>query len=234
MKQENRDELERRVVSENAAIGFAFDGDGDRFFAVDDRGQFVPGDFLTALMGCYMLECEPGAKVISDVRCSWVVRDRIEGAGGRSLVERVGHSFIKPRMFEEEAIFAGELSGHYYFRDFFGADSGIVPSLILLQMLSERGGESLSRLLSSIEDRYFISWEINSRVEDPQAKLEELARRYGDGRLEQIDGISVSYEDWHFNVRASNTEPLLRLNLEALTQQRMEDKRDEVLAIIRA
>ncbi len=234
MKQENRDELERRVVSENAAIGFAFDGDGDRFFAVDDRGQFVPGDFLTALMGCYMLECEPGAKVISDVRCSWVVRDRIEGAGGRSLVERVGHSFIKPRMFEEEAIFAGELSGHYYFRDFFGADSGIVPSLILLQMLSDRGGESLSRLLSSIEDRYFISWEINSRVEDPQAKLEELARRYGDGRLEQIDGISVSYEDWHFNVRASNTEPLLRLNLEALTQQRMEDKRDEVLAIIRA
>jgi phosphomannomutase len=234
MKQENRDELERRVVSENAAIGFAFDGDGDRFFAVDDRGQFVPGDFLTALMGCYMLECEPGAKVISDVRCSWVVRDRIEGAGGRSLVERVGHSFIKPRMFEEEAIFAGELSGHYYFRDFFGADSGIVPSLILLQMLSDRGGESLSRLLSSIEDRYFISWEINSRVEDPQVKLEELARRYGDGRLEQIDGISVSYEDWHFNVRASNTEPLLRLNLEALTQQRMEDKRDEVLAIIRA
>ncbi|MED5414002.1 MAG: phosphomannomutase/phosphoglucomutase, partial [Candidatus Latescibacterota bacterium] len=103
MKQENRDELERRVVSENAAIGFAFDGDGDRFFAVDDRGHFVPGDFLTALMGCYMLECEPGAKVISDVRCSWVVRDRIEGAGGRSLVERVGHSFIKPRMFEEEA-----------------------------------------------------------------------------------------------------------------------------------
>jgi len=234
MKQENRDELERRVVSENAAIGFAFDGDGDRFFAVDDRGHFVPGDFLTALMGCYMLECEPGAKVISDVRCSWVVRDRIEGAGGRSLVERVGHSFIKPRMFEEEAIFAGELSGHYYFRDFFGADSGIVPSLILLQMLSDRGGESLSRLLSSIEDRYFISWEINSRVEDPQVKLEELARRYGDGRLEQIDGISVSYEDWHFNVRASNTEPLLRLNLEALTQQRMEDKRDEVLAIIRA
>ena len=172
--------------------------------------------------------------MISDVRCSWVVRDRIEGAGGRSLVERVGHSFIKPRMFEEEAIFAGELSGHYYFRDFFGADSGIVPSLILLQMLSDRGSESLSRLLSSIEDRYFISWEINSRVEDPQAKLEVLARRYGDGRLEQIDGISVSYEDWHFNVRASNTEPLLRLNLEALTQQRMEDKRDEVLAIIRA
>lgn len=234
MKEENRAELQRRVVEEKAAIGFAFDGDGDRFFAVDDRGQFVPGDFLTALMGCYLLEREPGAKIISDVRCSWVVRDRIEAGGGQSLVERVGHSFIKPRMFEEGAVFAGELSGHYYFRDFFGADSGLVPSLILLQMLSDGGGEPLSRLLSSIEDRYFISWEINSRVDDPQAKLAELARRYADGRIERIDGISVSFDDWHFNVRASNTEPLLRLNLEALTKQRMEEKRDEVLAIIRA
>ncbi|MBT3346316.1 MAG: phosphomannomutase/phosphoglucomutase [Gemmatimonadetes bacterium] len=234
MKEENRAELQRRVVEEGAAIGFAFDGDGDRFFAVDDRGKFVPGDFLTALMGCYLLEREPGAKIISDVRCSWVVRDRIEAGGGESLVERVGHSYIKPRMFEENAVFAGELSGHYYFRDFFGADSGIVPALILLQMLSDGGGEPLSRLLSSIEDRYFISWEINSRVDDPQAKLDELARRYGDGRIERIDGISVSFDDWHFNVRASNTEPLLRLNLEALTRQRMEEKRDEVLAIIHA
>jgi len=155
-------------------------------------------------------------------------------AGGRSLVERVGHSFLKPRMFEENAIFAGELSGHYYFRDFFGADSGIVPSLILLQMLSEGGGEPLSRRLTCLEDRYFISGEINSHVDDPQAKLEELANRYGDGHIERLDGISVSFDDWHFNVRASNTEPLLRLNLEALTKQRMEDKRDEVLAIIRA
>lgn len=233
MKEENRAELQRRVVEEGAAIGFAFDGDGDRFFAVDDRGQFVPGDFLTALMGCYLLEREPGAKIISDVRCSWVVRDRIEAGGGQSLVERVGHSFIKPRMFEENAVFAGELSGHYYFRDFFGADSGIVPSLILLQMLSDGGGKPLSKLLSSIEDRYFISWEINSRVDDPQAKLEELAARYSDGYIERIDGISVSYDDWHFNVRASNTEPLLRLNLEALSRQSMEEKRDEVLALIR-
>ena len=234
MKEENRAELQQRVIDEGAAIGFAFDGDGDRFFAIDDRGQFVPGDFLTALMGCYLLGREPGAKVISDVRCSWAVRDRILQAGGRSLVERVGHSFLKPRMFEENAIFAGELSGHYYFRDFFGADSGIVPSLILLQMLSEGGGEPLSRRLTCLEDRYSISGEINSHVDDPQAKLEELANRYGDGHIERLDGISVSFDDWHFNVRASNTEPLLRLNLEALTKQRMEDKRDEVLAIIRA
>jgi phosphomannomutase len=233
MQPENRADLERRVIEEGADIGFAFDGDGDRFFIVDDRGHFVPGDFVTALMGCYMLERDPGGKVVYDVRCSWAVPDLIKQAGGTPLVERVGHSFLKPRIFEEGAVYAGELSGHYYFREFYGADSGIVPSLVMLEMLSKRGVK-LSELLAPLESKYFLSSEINSRVDDPLAKIEALAKRYGDGAIERIDGITISFDDWHFNVRPSNTEPLLRLNLEALSQGMMEQKRDEVLEFIRS
>jgi phosphomannomutase len=157
----------------------------------------------------------------------------IKAAGGTPLIERVGHSFLKPRIFEEGAVYAGELSGHYYFREFFGADSGVVPSLVMLEMLSVRG-VALSELLGPLERKYFLSAEINSRVDDPAAKIAALAERYGDGEIERIDGISVSYEDWHFNVRPSNTEPLLRLNLEALSRELMEAKRDEVLDFIRS
>ena len=233
MQPENRADLERRVIEEGADIGFAFDGDGDRFFIVDDRGHFVPGDFVTALMGCYMLERDPGGKVVYDVRCSWAVPDLIKQAGGTPLVERVGHSFLKPRIFEEGAVYAGELSGHYYFREFYGADSGIVPSLVILEMLSKRRVK-LSELLAPLESKYFLSSEINSRVDDPLAKIEALAKRYGDGAIERMDGITISFDDWHFNVRPSNTEPLLRLNLEALSQGMMEQKRDEVLEFIRS
>ncbi len=232
MQEENRADLVRRVREEQADVGFAFDGDGDRFFVIDDRGQFVPGDFLTALMGGYLLERHPGSRILYDVRCSWAVRDFISAAGGEALVERVGHAFIKPRMFEEGAVFAGELSGHFYFRDFFGADSGLLPSLLLLELLSLRG--KLSRLLAPFESGYFISGEINSEVADPQAKIAELAERYGEGEIEYIDGISVSFDDWHFNVRPSNTEPLLRLNLEGRSQETMTARRDEVLGVIRS
>ena len=233
MQPENRADLERRVIEEGADIGFTFDGDGDRFFIVDDRGHFVPGDFVTALMGCYMLERDPGGKVVYDVRCSWAVPDLIKQAGGTPLIERVGHSFLKPRIFEEGAVYAGELSGHYYFREFYGADSGIVPSLVMLEMLSKREVQ-LSELLAPLESKYFLSSEINSRIDDPLAKIEALAKRYGDGAIERIDGITISFDDWHFNVRPSNTEPLLRLNLEALSQVMMEQKRDEVLEFIRS
>jgi phosphomannomutase len=233
MKEENRADLVARVKAEGADLGFAFDGDGDRFFVVDDRGEFVPGDFITALMGCYLLEKHPGAKIVYDVRCSWAVKDLISAAGGVPLIERVGHSFLKPRLARENGIFAGELSGHYYFKDFFGADSGIAPSLFLLELLSSKG-KKLSELLAPLEEKYFISWEINSKVDDPDAKIEAIAERYSDGFIERIDGISISYDDWHFNVRPSNTEPLLRLNLEGLSRQLMEEKRDEVLAFIRS
>lgn len=231
---ENRAELQQRVKDEGADIGFAFDGDGDRFFAIDDRGEFISGDFLTAILGRYLLEKEPGAKILYDVRASWAVPDEVRAAGGIPLVERVGHAFIKRRMANEDAIFAGEVSGHYYFKAFAFADSGIIPSLYLLEMLSKRGVK-MSELLSQLESRYFISGEINSRVSDVRAKLDEIAERYSDGKIARLDGVSVSYDTWHFNVRGSNTEPLIRLNLESIASRaEMEAKRDEVLAVIRS
>jgi phosphomannomutase len=232
LQPENRAELEQRVVAEQAAVGLAFDGDGDRFFAIDDRGKFIPGDFLTALLGSYILKKYPGSKIIRDVRSSWAVADKVKENGGIPLVERVGHAFMKQRMANENAVFAGEVSGHYYFRDFNCADSGIIPSLIILEMLSTTG-KTMSEMLSELEATYFISGEINSTVDDQQAKIEELARRYSDGQQDRMDGLSVSFPTWHFNVRPSNTEPLLRLNLEARTRDEMEQRRDEVLAIIR-
>ncbi len=233
LQPENRAELQRRVVAEGADIGFAFDGDGDRFFTIDDRGQFVSGDFLTAILGEYMLEKYPAARILYDVRASWAVPNRIRAAGGAPLMERVGHAFIKRRMADEDAAFAGEVTGHYYFKDFFYADSGLAPSLILLEMLSRRGAR-LSDLLRPLEAEYFISGEINSRVSDPQAKMKALSERYLDAEQYWLDGISVVYPDWHFNVRSSNTEPLLRLNLEATTQAEMERRRDEILQVIRS
>jgi phosphomannomutase len=233
MQPENRAELEQRVVAEKADVGFAFDGDGDRFFTIDDRGQFVSGDYLTALLGQYYLEKYPGAKILYDVRASWAVPDLVSAGGGTPLMERVGHAFIKRRMSHEGAVFAGEVSGHYYFKDFFYADSGLAPALIILEMLSQKKVK-LSALLAQLEAKYFISGEINSRIAgDPIAKIQELANIYKDGQIEWMDGVSVTYDDWHFNVRPSNTEPLLRLNLEAKSKALMEQKRDEVLAIIR-
>jgi len=229
---ENRAELQRRVKEEGADIGFAFDGDGDRFFAIDDRGEFISGDFLTAIMGSYLLEKYPGSNILYDVRASWAVVDLIQAGGGTPLIERVGHAFIKRRMAQENAIFAGEVSGHYYFRDFFYADSGILPSLILLEMLSKRGIK-MSSLLQQLEAKYFISGEINTRAAKPAEKIARLAARYSDGKQENLDGLSVTYPTWHFNVRGSNTEPLLRLNLEALSKAEMEQRRDEILAMIR-
>jgi phosphomannomutase len=234
LQPENRAELQERVAAEGADVGFAFDGDGDRFFTIDDRGKFVAGDFMTALMGQHMLEKYPGSKILYDVRASWAVPDLIREAGGTPLVERVGHAYIKSRMAEEDAVFAGEVSGHYYFKDFFYADSGIIPSLVVLEMLS-KNKTSLSDMLKPLEEKYFISGEINSRISgDAQAKMEELAETFSDGEIEWLDGVSVTYKDWHFNVRPSNTEPLLRLNLEAKSKELMEEKRDQVLEFIRS
>lgn len=233
LQPENRAELQARVPAERADLGFAFDGDGDRFFTIDNRGEFVSGDFLTALMGRHYLEKYPGSKIVYDVRASWAVPDLIVAAGGTPLMERVGHAFIKRRMAAEAAVYGGEVTGHYYFKDFFYADSGIVPALIVMEMLSQHE-TSLSELLAPLAAKYFISGEINTRVKgDPQAKMKELAKTFGDAEVTWFDGVSVEYEDWHFNVRPSNTEPLLRLNLEATSQALMEEKRDQVLEIIR-
>jgi len=229
---ENRESIVAKTRSEGADFGVAYDGDADRCFFVDDSGEFVPGDFVTALFAEAVLAKQPGAKVIYDVRASWGVPEAIERAGGVPLVNRVGHSFIKQRMREEGAVFAGEVSAHYYFRDFSQADSGVVPFLLMLELVSQRG--SLAGVLEPFRSRYFLTGEINTPVADVALKLQELKERFGpDGRVSHLDGLSVEADDWHFNVRPSNTEPLLRLNLEARSQELMERKRDEVLAVIR-
>jgi phosphomannomutase len=230
---ENREFIVRKTLEEGADFGVAFDGDADRCFFVDDAGEFVAGDFATALFAQGVLEKEPGAKVIYDVRASWAVPETIAAAGGEPVVSRVGHAFIKLLMREIDAAFAGEVSGHYYFRDFSQADSGVVPFLLMLERIS-KGGAKLSELLRPFLTRYFITGEINTPVADVPAKLAELEQRFGpEGKVSHLDGLSVVAEDWHFNVRPSNTEPLLRLNLEARSQELMEHKRDEVLAVIR-
>jgi len=229
---ENREFVIGKVREDGADLGAAFDGDADRCFFIDDTGEFVPGDFVTALLAESMLEKNPGAKIIYDVRASWAVPETIERAGGIPLVNRVGHAFIKQRMREEDAAFAGEVSGHYYFRDFFQADSGVIPFLLVLELVSKRG-QPLSELLRPYRERYFLTGEINVPVADVAVKLQEIKERFGDeGTVSHLDGISIEAEDWHLNVRPSNTEPLLRLNLEALSEELMERKRDEVLALI--
>jgi phosphomannomutase len=232
---ENREFIMGEVVRRGADLGIAWDGDADRCFFIDETGAFVDGDFLTALMAESMLSKTPGATVLYDVRASRAVADIAHASGGEALVNRVGHAFFKQRMREvPEAVFGGEVSGHYYFKEFYCADSGTLPALLILELLSTRG-VSMSTLLEPFRSRYFISGEINSEVADAPAKLEEIAERYADARQERLDGISIDYDDWHFNVRASNTEPLLRLCLESLrSHEDMEARRDEVLALIRS
>jgi phosphomannomutase len=230
---ENRALIIEKTRTEKADFGVAFDGDADRCFFVDDTGEFVPGDFTTALFAQAILGREPGGKVIYDVRASWAVPETIRAAGGVPLINRVGHAFIKQRMREEHAVFGGEVSAHYYFRDFSQADSGTVPFLLMCELVSRHG--KLSTALAPFREHYFITGEINTPVADVPAKLAELEERFGaKGTVTHLDGLSVEFGDWHFNVRPSNTEPLLRLNLEALSQALMDEKRDEVLSTIRS
>ena len=228
----NRLEIMRRVVEEKADLGIAWDGDADRCFFIDDRGEFVPGDFVTALLGEVFCRREPAARIVYDVRASRVVRDRVEAAGGVALMNRVGHAFIKKRMREEGAAFGGEVSAHFYFRENWFADNGMIPALLMLEHLG-RAGRPLSEILAPMRAAYHISGEINSRVPDVGAALARIEEGHAGGRIHRMDGISVDYEAWRFNVRPSNTEPLLRLNLEASSREEMEARRDELLALIR-
>ena len=231
---ENRRLIVERVRASGADLGIAWDGDADRCFFIDGSGEFCDGDFVCALLARAALAKNPGATILYDPRSSRAVPDLIAAEGGRSALSRVGHAFFKIRMREEDAVFGGEVSGHYYFRDFWCADSGTIPALLMLELLSVEG-RSLAELMAEFRSRYFISGEINSEVDDQEAKMAELAARYGDGELTRLDGISIDYPEWHFNVRPSNTEPLLRLNLESLvSREDMEAKRDEVLGLIRA
>jgi phosphomannomutase len=233
---ENRRFIMDKVVEEGADLGIAWDGDADRCFFIDDTGAFVDGDFLTALLAESLLGKVPASTILYDVRASWAVPRTVERLGGRALANRVGHAFFKTRMREEDAIFGGEVSGHYYFRDFYCADSGTIPALLMLELLST-SGKRLSELLEPYRSAYFISGEINSEVDDAEAKLAEIAAAYEEqgAAISVLDGVSVDFDDWHFNVRPSNTEPLLRLCLESLVSgEDMERRRDEVLARIRS
>jgi phosphomannomutase len=235
---ENRSFIIEQVRATGADLGIAWDGDADRCFFIDSGGEFVDGDFLTALLAESLLRKQAGTgreeAILYDVRASRAVADTVRRAGGVPYVNRVGHAFFKTRMRKEGSLFGGEVSGHYYFRDFYCADSGTLPALLVLELLA-RERRSMSELLAPYRQRYFISGEVNSEVADPAAKMEELAAAYSDARQDRLDGISIDYEDWHFNVRPSNTEPLLRLCLESLISHAdMERRRDEVLALIRA
>jgi phosphomannomutase len=233
--EENRRDITAEVIRQKADIGIAWDGDADRCFFIDGSGEFISGDFITALLAEAFLLKHPGATVIYDLRASHAVKDTAAAYGGTALMNRVGHAFIKQRMRQEDALFAGEVTGHYYFRDYFYADNGFIPALLILELMSKKN-QSLRDLLEPFRERYFISGEINTKLasmDDVPKKLSAIEGRYKDAQLARLDGISVDYPDWHFNVRASNTEPLLRLNLEATTPELMEKKRDEVLGMIR-
>jgi phosphomannomutase len=230
---ENREFVIRRVLDEGADLGIAWDGDADRCFFIDDRGEFVDGDFLTAMLARQVLAKQPGSGIVYDVRASRAVPDTVTELGGTAHRNRVGHAFFKIAMREHGAAFGGEVSGHYYFREFWSADSGTLPALFVLELLSS-SGRRLSELVADFRERYFISGEINSEVADQEAKMKEIAELHADAEIDWLDGVSVDYPDWHFNVRPSNTEPLLRLNLESLvSREDMEAKRDEMLDLIR-
>jgi phosphomannomutase len=237
MLEENRRFIVDKVRETGADLGIAWDGDADRCFFIDDTARFVDGDFLTAILAEHLLakHSDPThpASILYDVRASRAVPDVVERAGGKAFANRVGHAFFKTRMRDEGAIFGGEVSGHYYFHDFYNADSGTMPALLVLEKLSVEG-KTMSELLEPYRSHYFISGEINSEVSDQAAKMAEIEQAYADARISHLDGVSVDYDDWHFNVRPSNTEPLLRLCLESLvSREDMERRRDEVLALIR-
>ncbi len=228
---ENQRDLKAAVRQYGADLGMAFDGDADRVFLVDERAEDVTGSTMTALIAATMLDREPGAKVVHNLICSWTVPEVIREHGGVPIRTRVGHSFIKQVMAETGAIFGGEHSGHYYFRENYCADSGLIAAVIALGELSAFDGP-LSGLLRPF-DRYVQSGEINSPVDDPAATIERVAEAFRDGRQDRLDGLTVEFDDWWCNVRPSNTEPLLRLNVEAKTRERLEEKTREVLAVIR-
>jgi phosphomannomutase len=228
---ENQRDVRRAVVEHGADVGLAFDGDADRVFVIDERAEGVSGSLITALVAEAMLEREPGATILHNVICSWVVPEVIRERGGTPVRTRVGHSLIKKVMAETGAIFGGEHSGHYYFRDHYRADSGIIAALVVLERLSE-ARVPMSELLRPYK-RYHAGGEINSEVDDPEGRIEAVAERYADGKQDRLDGLTVEYPDWWCNVRPSNTEPLLRLNVEARTPELLDEKTAEVLAVIR-
>ncbi|MFH0909609.1 MAG: phosphomannomutase/phosphoglucomutase [bacterium] len=228
---ESWEALQHKVKSGRYDMAIYFDGDADRCGFMDEKGQIIPMDIITALIAEMVLKREKGAAIFYDLRSSWAVKEIIEENGGRPMMSRVGHAFIKQQMREAHATFAGELSGHYYFRENCFTESSSLATLYVANLVSG-SDQPLSELIRPIQ-RYFASGEINSEVENPKNVFAQLRGKFGDGKMIELDGLSVEFDDWWFNVRASNTEPLIRLNLEAKTKAMMEQHRDEVLAMIR-
>ncbi len=237
LKLETLQALQKKVLEEKADLGISYDGDGDRLGFINEKGEIIPMDFVTGLIAEVVLEKNPGATILFDLRSSMVVKELIEEKGGRAIECRVGHALIKKHMREEGSIFAGELSGHYYFQENFTAEAGSLPTIYLLNLMAETG-EKISTLAEKLK-KYYHSGEINSEVADKDAVLEKIKEIYKDGKLGELDGIKISFWDnqpgkrWWLNVRPSNTEPVLRLNLEADNKKLMEGKRDELLDLIR-
>ncbi|HLC97132.1 MAG TPA: phosphomannomutase/phosphoglucomutase [Candidatus Nanoarchaeia archaeon] len=229
LETENVVELQKKVVSENADLGIALDGDADRVFFVDEKGRIVPADFITCLLAEEILKRKKGT-VLYDLRSSWIVAETIRKHGGKPLMSRVGHAFIKEQMRKEKAVFAGELSGHFYFQDNFNTDSGIVAAVRILEIISKEN-KKFSELVKPYE-HYCQTGEINFEVKDKEGKMKELEKKYSTGKVSHLDGIRIDFDDWWFNARASNTEPLLRLNLEAKSRKLMEEKKKEISIIL--
>ena len=228
---ENQEDVKRAVLENGADLGLAFDGDADRVFFVDEDAQGISGSLITALVAIGMLERYPGATILHNVICSRVVPEVIREHGGEPVRTRVGHSFVKKVMADTGAVFGGEHSGHYYFRDHYRADSGVVAAVVVLDQMS-KSGKSLSELLEPLR-RYRDSGEVNSKVADPPGTIEKIAEAYSSEQQNRLDGLTVESDDWWFNVRPSNTEPLLRLNVEATTDELLRQRVDEVLSLIR-
>lgn len=231
IESKNLADLQKKVKQAKADFGMAFDGDADRVFFVDENAKIVSGGAIVALLAEYFLKRHKGEKIIYDLRCSHFIPELIKANGGRPLICRVGHSFIKKMMRETGAVFGGEISGHYYFRDNYRADSAMIAAVIITQLLSEK--EKRFSTLMKDYSKYFQIEETNSQVENKDEKLKEIKRKYKDGKIYNLDGLTVEYKDWWFNVRESNTEPVLRLNLEAKTKKLLEEKKDELLKLIR-
>jgi len=230
---DNRKELLELILKEKANLGVSWDADGDRCFFADEQGNFIEGYFITAVLAVELLKKAPGAKVIIDPRLIWATQEAITNAGGTPIISKPGMTIIADRMKKEDAIFGGEMSSHFYFRENYGRDNGLIPLFLILEMMSIYD-KPLSQLVIPYTSKYFISGEINFETENKDAIIEAIKEKYNDGKQEFIDGLSVEYDQWRFNLRKSNTEPLLRINIEAKTQQMMEEKRDELIQMIKS
>jgi len=232
IEEKNLVDLKAKVRAEKADLGLAFDGDGDRVFFIDEKANGVSATLIAAMVSELMLEKFPGSRILYNVNVGWVVKETIEKMGGIPSVTPVGHSLIKAQMRKEDGLFASEHSGHYFYRNLSYADSGMVTTLIVLEIIS-KANQSLSEIVKKY-DIYSLSGEINTEVADAKAKIAEIKSKYSDGKISELDGLAIEYSDWHFTLRSSNTEPLLRLNVEAKTKEIMEQKRDELLELIRS